>query len=185
MCAAAVRGVVAIGGVVMFAAATSFAVQRADVERAVVLVTTYSDGRTVHHVVTSNPRHSWTPYFPRTTSAQRVDGLAVRALSFRRALNENGAVRVDVSALRGDGFEQEEPVATVIVNRDERVTIDALRAFDVMPVTFSLTTIERATLSQPRSRTELRDSKSLRSRQQMNPARAIALRSRMCRHDPR
>jgi hypothetical protein len=143
--------VVALTGIVMFApAAASFAGQVADGAQAIVLVTTYADGRTVHHVVTGRPGHSWTPYFPRTASPQTLDGsLPVRALSYRSRLTENGAVQVDISVFRGDGHEQKEPVAQVVVERDERVTIDALRGFGVLPVTLSLTTLAPSALTAP------------------------------------
>lgn len=65
-------------------------------------------------------------------------------------LTNDGNVQVTISVLRGHGHEAEEPVATVVVKPGDQVTIEELRAFGVMPVTFSLTTLGRATLLQPK-----------------------------------
>ncbi len=115
---------------------------------AVVLVTTYADGRSVHHVVTSTPRRSWTPLFPKLPGIEGADGrLPVRALNYRRVLNNNGEVQVDISGLRRDGHEEEEHVTTVTVRKGGRVTVDALRRFGIRPVSLSLTNLAPSTLS--------------------------------------
>lgn len=150
MSAAALAAVLVMAGASCFTPATSFAGQAADRTPAVVLVTEYADGRTVRAVVGGAPRQSWTPMFPRTPSARdSAERLPVRALKYRQVLTENGAVQVDLSVLRGDGHEKEEAVATVLVRRGDRVTIDALRGFGVRPVTLSLTPLLPSTLSQP------------------------------------
>jgi hypothetical protein len=138
--------------VVALAAKSATAGQNAiSAEQAVVLVTTYADGRTVHHVVTKTRRHSWTPMFPRLRGHKPAPGeLPVRGLNYRRVLADDGAVSVDVSVLRGDGHESETPVATVVVREGQQVSVDALASFGVMPVTFKLTSLSPTVLYPPR-----------------------------------
>lgn len=73
MAAALIRAVVVIVTIAALPAAMSFADQNADDHEAVVLVTAYADGRLAHHVVTKTSRQSWTPYFPKLSSAPPSD----------------------------------------------------------------------------------------------------------------
>jgi hypothetical protein len=120
-------------------------------QEAAVLVTRFADGRTTHTVVTKSPRTSWTPLFP-TLPGWRpsANELAITALKFTKTLGDGGTVRVKVAVLRGVAREREDWVATVDVIFGEGVTVDALRAVGVAPVTFSLTALADTTLHQPR-----------------------------------
>lgn len=73
-----------------------------DAPAAMVLVTTYADGRTTHAVVTSKPGHSWTPYFPRVPKGRTAaDELPVTGVSYRYRLAERGVVSVEIAVFRG------------------------------------------------------------------------------------
>ena len=126
-------------------------VQRSAVHgEAVVLVTTYADGRTVHSVVSSAARTAWTPLFPKLPGYQPVAGdLPVTAIKYQQVLGDEGAATVVVSVLRGQAHEQEQPVATVVVAPGARVAVDALRNVGVAPVVMTLTSLSPATLYQP------------------------------------
>ena len=119
---------------------------------AVVLMTTYTDGRTVHDVVTRTPRTAWTPVFPKLPGSDSVAGKPpVTAIKYRRVLGDDGNITVGVSVLRGQAHEKEQPVATVAVERGTPVIVDALRGVGVAPVTLRLTSLSPTTLSRRRS----------------------------------
>ena len=118
-------------------------------EHALVLATTYGDGRTTHAVVTAKGRRAWTPLFLRVPGARPSRGeLPVHALNYRSVL-QDGAVVIDVSVLRGEAHEQEDHVAQVVVRPGEIVTVEELRAFGVSPVTFSTVPLPPSMLYPP------------------------------------
>jgi hypothetical protein len=117
---------------------------------AVVLLTTFADGRTTHSVVTADPRSSRTPMFPRLPGWRPpADELAISALKFTRTLEDGGKVRVGVAVLRGIAWEREDAVATVIVAPGQVVTIEALREIGVAPVILSTTALADTRLHPP------------------------------------
>jgi hypothetical protein len=116
---------------------------------AAVLVTTFADGRTTHTVVTRRPRSSWTPLFPRLPGWREASDLPITALKFVRTLGDSNTVTVAVAVLRGAAREREDPIATVVIGPNDVVTIQALRAVGVAPVTLSLTALGDTTLHQP------------------------------------
>ena len=116
---------------------------------AVVLVTTYADGRIVRHVVTREESLSWTPLFPRMTTWVPAPGaVPVYAINYRKQLVEN-QVRVAVSVLLGVPHQKEEPVATVSLGPGERRIVDQLTDFGVQPVTLSLSSLAATSLYAP------------------------------------
>jgi hypothetical protein len=115
----------------------------------VVLVTSYTDGRSVHHVVSERSSGAWTPVFPKIAAWRSPDGLAVSAINFRSVLTANG-VRVDVSVFLGEPGQKELPVASVTVAADHAVVIKDLGKFGVAPVTLSTRVLEPTTLYPPR-----------------------------------
>jgi hypothetical protein len=117
---------------------------------AVVLVTTFADGRTSNAVVTRDTRSSWTPVFPRLPGWRPAAGEAtVTGLKFTRTLQDDGTVSVRVAVLRGVAREREDAVAEVVVAPRDAVTVEALRAAGVAPVTLSLTALADTRLHQP------------------------------------
>ena len=117
---------------------------------AVVLVTSFADGRTTNTVVTASSRSSWTPLFPRLPGWRPAAGEpTVTALKFTRTLHDDGAVRVRVAVLRGIAREREDAVAAVVVAPNEVVTIESLREVGVAPVTLSLSALADTRLHQP------------------------------------
>ena len=146
----------------------------------VVLVTTYVDGRTVHDVVTRTPRTTWTPVFPKVPGPDSVAGEPpVAAIKYRRGLGDDGNVTVGVSVLRGQAHEQEQPVATVVVERGAPVIVDALRSVGVAPVTLRLTSLSPTTLYPPTvvNRTATLDVVSIEVLQQPNPRYEVTVRN--------
>src|SRR4029453_11810196 len=117
---------------------------------AVVLMTTYVDGRTVHDVVTRSPRTAWTPVFPKLPGSDSIAGEPpVTAIKYRRVLGDDGKITVGVSVLRGQAHEKEQPVATVVVERGTPVMVGGLRSVGVAPVTLRVTSLSPATLYPP------------------------------------
>jgi hypothetical protein len=156
-----VRGVTldALGALVARTAAVTFAMTWlsvsataqtiTDSDEAVVLVTTYADGRAVHDVVTRDARSAWTPLFPKVASAAPVVGPAVAAVKYVRVLQDDGGVRVAVSVLRGQAHEKEERIAMVIVRNGEPIRVDALAGVGVAPITLTLAPLLPTTLPPP------------------------------------
>jgi hypothetical protein len=147
---------------------------------AVVLMTTYADGRTVHDVVTRTARTAWTPVFPKLPGSDSVAGEPpVTAIKYRRVLGDHGAVTVGVSVLRGQAHEKEQPVATVVVERGTPVMVDALRNVGVAPVTLRLIALSPTTLYPPKAlnRTAGLDIVSIEVLQEPNPRYEVTVRN--------
>lgn len=147
---------------------------------AVVLMTTYVDGRTVHDVVTRTPRTAWTPVFPKLSGSDSVAGEPpVTAIKYRRVLGDDGNITVSVSVLHGQAHEKEQPVATVVVERGTPIVVDALRSVGVAPVTLRLTSLSPTTLYPPRvvNRTAGLDVVSIEVLQDPSPRYEVTLRN--------
>jgi hypothetical protein len=147
---------------------------------AVVLMTTYGDGRTVHDVVTRTARTAWTPVFPKLPGSDSVAGEPpVTAIKYRRALSDDGKVTVAVSVLRGQAHEKEQQIATVIVERGAPVMVDALRGVGVAPVTLRLTALSPTTLypATALNRTAGLDIVSIEVLQEPNPRYEVTVRN--------
>jgi hypothetical protein len=114
----------------------------------VVLITSYSDGRSSPRVVSARPTTAWTPLFPKTQAWRSPEGLTVSALHYRCVLTAEG-VRVDVSVFLGEPHQKELPVAKVTVTADQPVVLDGLRDYGVAPVTLSTRALDPTTLYPP------------------------------------
>jgi hypothetical protein len=114
----------------------------------VVLITSYSDGRSTPRVVSARPTTAWTPLFPKTQAWRSPEGLTVSAIHYRCVLTAEG-VRVDVSVFLGEPHQKELPVAKVTVTADQPVVIDELRNYGVAPVTLSTRGLDPTTLYPP------------------------------------
>jgi hypothetical protein len=114
----------------------------------VVLITSYSDGRSTPSVVSARPTTAWTPLFPKTQAWRSPEGLTVSAIHYRCVLTADG-VRVDVSVFLGEPHQKELPVAHVTVTADQPVVIDGLRDYGVAPVTLSTRALDPTTLYPP------------------------------------
>jgi hypothetical protein len=122
----------------------------ADAPPAIVLVTTYADGRAVHDIVTARRSTAWTPMFPRVASWKQPDGtLPVTAINYARVLVD-GAITVTISVLRGAQHQKEDAVATVTIKPGERRVVSELRDFGAQPVTLSLMPLAASTLYPPK-----------------------------------
>ena len=114
----------------------------------VVLVTSYSDGRSTHRVVSARPSGAWTPMFPKTRTWRSPEGLTVSAINYRWVLNPDG-VRVEVFVFLGEPRQKEISVASVTVTPDHPVVIDRLSEYGVSPVTLTTRALDPTTLYPP------------------------------------
>jgi len=119
---------------------------------AVALVETYSDGRAPSQLVSAKPGWMWTPVanLPRLPDWTPTPGsLTPAALKISRAL-DGDSVHVRVSMLLGRGHEQEVDVASFVLKRGDRITVDGVRAYGLQPFELSLAPVETEPLYRPR-----------------------------------
>jgi hypothetical protein len=172
---------VALSALTILAGSVSAAAQdTSDGPRAVVLFITYADGRTTPQIVTEKVSRSWTPLFPRVPGWQPLpQDLPASAVNYEMRLR-GGVVDVDVSVFRGESHERHDAVAKVVVGSGAPVTVGALEAFGVQPVTMSLTPlVAAAPLAIPRviNRTAGLEVADIEALQNPSPAYRITVKN--------